>query len=132
MKSRYISILIFLTIFYSQLVCSCYPPNQPMVRFGPDVKSSLVVFYKKGTAYKEIGEFQRTVIGVPDQKGGETSLPGMVSVTLINKGEYRGEAIEFRPDATDEQKAFVKERVRESQIVYKVYENVVPDEIDDL
>ena len=113
-------------------LCSCYPPNQPMVRMAPDVKTSLVVFFKPATTYKEINHFDENVIGIPDEKGGHASLPGMVSVLSINKGEYKGEAIEFMANATDEQKSFVKQRVAASPIVYKIYENTAPDAIKDL
>lgn len=56
----------------------------------------------------------------------------MMSVVKIDVDGFEGEAINFQPNATDEEKAFVKKRVSDSLLVYKIYENVVPSEITDL
>ncbi|MDT5121845.1 MAG: hypothetical protein QOC96_1327 [Acidobacteriota bacterium] len=55
----------------------------------------------------------------------------MTGVRVTISG-FVGEAINFQPDATAEQKAFVKKRVLDSPLIYKVYENVVPNRISDL
>lgn len=104
-----------------------------MVRMGPDVHADLVYFFKKETTDDQIFEFQRTVVGIPDSKGsGYWSLPGMESVVIVYLNGYVGYAMKFRPDATEEQKAFIKKRVSESPLIYKIYENVVPNQIRDL
>ena len=56
----------------------------------------------------------------------------MMSVVKVDVDGFEGEAINFQPDATDEEKAFVKKRVSDSPFVYKIYENVIPNEITDL
>ena len=56
----------------------------------------------------------------------------MESVVRVVINGYVGEALNFQPDATEEQKAFVKKRVSDSPLIYKVYENVVPNRIRDL
>ena len=101
---------------------------------SPDVGAELVFFFKKGTTSDEIFQFGRTIIGIPNPNNntGYSSLPGMMTVVRVIVNGYEGEAINFQPDATKEQKAFVKKRVSESPLVYKVYENIVPDEIKDL
>jgi hypothetical protein len=113
---------------------SCRPTeNDRINRMGPDVHAELVFFFKKGVSADEIFEFQRTVIGIPNEKNsGYASLPGMMTTVAIEINGYDGEAINFKPNATEEQKAFVKKRVVESPLIYRVYENVVPDEIKDL
>jgi hypothetical protein len=104
-----------------------------MIEMGPDVHADLVCFFKKGTTADQILEFHRTVIGIPDSKGsGHWVLPGMGSVVKIIINGFDGEAINFQPDATAEQKAFVKKRVSDSPLIYKIYENVVPNRIRDL
>jgi hypothetical protein len=104
-----------------------------MIEMGPDVPAALVYFFKKETTDDQIFEFQRTVVGIPDSKGsGYWSLPGMGSTVRIEVSGYVGEAINFQPNATEEQKAFVKKRVVESPLIYKVYENVIPNRINDL
>jgi hypothetical protein len=104
-----------------------------MIEMSPDVNGNLVFFFKKGTSSDEIFEFQRTVVGIPNQNGsGYSSLPGIMSGVRIIINGFEGESINFKPNATEEQKAFVKKRVLESPIVYKVYEDVVPSKIKDL
>jgi hypothetical protein len=114
-------------------VKSCQSQDEEMIRMGSDVKTSLVIFFKKETSSDEIYKFVTTVIANSEPNGtGNTSLPAIVSVVRIIVNDFQGQAIEFKANATDEQKSFVKKRVLESPIVYKVYENVVPDEIKDL
>lgn len=130
-----ITMLLVQTLFFAVglgFLTSCYPQDQPKIAFGPDKKSDLVVIFKKDVTYKEIAEFDYNVIGTPDGRGGGTSLPGMFSVSLIVKGEYKGKSIDFKPNATEEQKAYVRSRVRGANIVLRVYEQVAPDEIDDI
>lgn len=127
--------LIF-TICFSCFGCahSCQAQQDDrIIEMSPDVRAELVLFFKKGTDWKEILEFQRTVIGIPAPNGtGYSSLPGMMSVVKIDVDGFEGEAINFQPSATDEEIEFVKQRVSESPLVYKVYENVIPNEITDL
>ena len=101
---------------------------------SPDVNGNLVFFFKKGTTSDEILEFGRTVTGIPNPNNntGFSDLPGIMSGVRVIVNGYEGESINFKPNATEEQKAFVKKRVLESPIVYKVYEDVVPSKIKDL
>ena len=99
---------------------------------SPDVHADLVYFFKKGTTDDQILEFQRTVTGIPNGNSGFSDLPGIMSGVRIIINGFDGEALNFQPDATAEQKAFVKKRVLESPLIYKVYENVVPNRIRDL
>ena len=81
----------------------------------------------------KILDFHRTVTGIPNaNSSGYADLPGIMTGVRVLVNGYEGESINFKPDTTDEQKAFVKKRVVESPLIYKVYENVVPNEIADL
>ena len=103
-----------------------------MIEMGPDVHADLVYFFKKGTTDDQIFEFGRTVVGIPNGNSGHSFLPGMVSVVRVVINGFDGEAINFQPDATAEQKAFVKKRVLDSPLIYKIYENLIPNRISDL
>jgi len=127
--------LIFL--FVSSLQFSCSQRNKVDDRINvmsPDVGGELVFFFKKGATSDEIFEFGRTVTGIPSPNSntGFSDLPGIMTGVRIIVSGYEGESINFKPDATEEQKAFVKKRMSESPLVYKVYENVVPNQIKDL
>ena len=99
---------------------------------SPDVGADLVFFFKKDTNSNEIMEFERTVTGIPHGKSGFADLPGIMTGVAIRINGFDGEAIQFKPNATDEEKALVKKRVSESPLIYKVYENVIPVRITDL
>jgi len=132
-----IIIVVFAIAFIFILQISCNQRNKAedtMIEMSPDVNGNLVVFFKKETTSDEIFEFARTVVGIPNPNNntGHASLPGMMTKVRIIVNGYEGESINFKPNATEEQRAFVKKRVLESPIVYKVYENVVPSKIKDL
>ena len=118
------------------LTFGCQAPsssNEQFISMGPDVNADLVAFFTKETKAEEIFEFQRTVIGIPNKNGaGYSSLPGMMTVVGIYNNGLDGVAINFKPNASDEEKVFVKVRITGSPIVFRVYEDVVPSEISDL
>lgn len=127
--------LLFLVTFFS-IACSAQHPasnDDDIIRMGPNERADLVLFFKKGTDWKEILEFNRSVIGIPNETGsGFQSLPGMMSKIKIQIYGFEGEAINFKPNAKDEEKDFLKKRVEASPLVHKVYENVIPEAINDL
>lgn len=127
--------LLFLVIVFSIACSAQHPPSNDddIIRMGPNERADLVLFFKKGTDWKEILEFNRSVIGIPNENGsGFQSLPGMMSAIKIQIYGFEGEAINFKPNASDEEKSFLKKRVVESPLVYRVYENVIPEAINDL
>src|SRR5687768_5121637 len=74
--------------------------DDQIIHMSPDVRAELVFFFRRGTDWKEIFEFNRTVIAVPAPNGtGFSSLPGMMSVVKIEVNGYEGEAINFKPNA---------------------------------
>lgn len=132
MKKLVLTIAICFTSFGFASSCRAQQDERINV-MSPDVRAELVFFFKEGTDWEEILEFNRTVIGIPARNGtGYSSLPGMMTTVKIEINGYEGEAINFQPNATEEEKAFVKKRVKESPLIYRIYENVVPDEITDL
>lgn len=126
-------LVLVLTICFGCFGCARAQQDNRKVEMSPDVPAELVFFFKKGTDWKDILEFQKTVIGIPDPHGyGYSSLPGMMTVVKVYVDGFEGEAINFQPSATEEEIAFVKKRVSESPLIYKIYENVIPNEITDL
>jgi hypothetical protein len=131
-------IIIFLALaFVFGLQLSCSQRNEVDERINvmsPDVGGNLVFFFKKGTTSDEIFQFGRTVTGIPNPNNntGFSDLPGIMTGVRIIVSGFEGESINFKPNATEEQKAFIKRRISESPLIYKVYENVVPNLIKDL
>ncbi len=134
MKLRIISlmIVILMTSGFQSESCSSTPVGDK-VHIGPEAKADLVFFFKIGVSPNEINEFQRTVTGLPGKSGtGHSSLPGVMSEVMFYKGEYRGEALRFKLNASEEERTFVKSRIQGSPLIFRVYENVVPNEITDI
>ncbi len=73
-----------------------------------------------------------TGIPNPNNNTGFADLPGIMTGARIIVNGFEGESINFKPNATEEQKALIKKRVSESPLIYKVYENVVPNQIKNL
>jgi hypothetical protein len=131
MKIVSIIIIIVLCFFQGN---SCHTSEDTWKTIsGPGDPHSVVFFFKKGTTYEQRESFDKSVISYPDPEGKGFYLQEGISSTLyIRNSGYEGFAIQFSPQATPEQRERLKKNIRESSIVYKVYENVVPSEIKDL
>lgn len=128
--------IALLISFFGFQMNSCSPinnSNNEMIHTGPDKFTSLVVFFKKEATREEIENFYNHVISVPrpDRRG--RNLPDGVALQyLVRNGDHEGVGMTFSTEATPEQREKLKKAIEESPIVYKVYENVVPNEIKDL
>lgn len=103
------------------------------VRLAPDERSGIVFFFKKEISGNDQTKFIDEVLsvkhyGVP----GLDLLPGVDSSLSVRVHGYDGYAMNFTEDATEAQKLEVKRRLDESPLIYKVYRNVVPRDINDL
>ena len=121
--------LIF--IFAAALNRSCHRQEVKMEPIGPDVQANLVVFFKTDATADQIYTFAKETIGNPTDRGYE-SLPGMRTTLLVSVDGHKGYAITFFPEATEAQRRYVRTRVDASPLVFKVVENVIPDEIKTL
>jgi hypothetical protein len=126
-----IGMICFMSVGFQLSSCQTQQDDRIIV-MSPDVHADLVYFFKRGTTDDQIFDFGRTVTGIPNGNSGFSDLPGIMTGVRVTISGFVGEAINFQPDATAEQKAFVKKRVLDSPLIYKVYENVVPNRISDL
>jgi hypothetical protein len=124
--------IILATAFF--LLTSCGYPETPMVKLkGPDDKVELVFFYKKGVSYEEKQGFENNILHKSDPNGkGYASQEGVSGEFFVRHSDYEGYAVEFYPNATSEQRNKLKKALESSPIVYKVFENVIPNQIQDL
>ena len=130
---RKIKMSISVLVACSTLAACIWRPPAPgrdeMIPVGPDQEADLVVFFKSGTTSEEIYKFTNETISTPGERG-YRSLPGIWrTFYLLPVDGHEGYAIEFFPNATEQQRKYVKARVKSSPIVYKVLEDVVPEEI---
>ena len=124
---------VLLALCFQATSCTHRPAEKWVKMTGPNDPVSLVFFFKKGTTYEQKESFDKTVITYPHPKGKGYYLQDGIAgrFNVVNSG-YEGYAIQFSTDATHEQRERLKKNIRESPIVYKVYENVAPSEIKDL
>lgn len=95
-----------------------------MVSFGPNHQTSLVIFFKKGTTNDEINAFKKGILSIEKYD--------LALTFLVRNGDYEGVAVSFSTDSTAEQREEWRKNIKESPMVYKVYENTAPSEIKDL
>jgi len=101
-----------------------------MIRLkGPGDENDLVFFYRRDATYEQKELFQNTVIHKLDPNRGYRLQDGVIDLFLVRNSDYEGYAINFSKDATLEQREQLKRAIESSPIVYKVFENVVPNEI---
>jgi hypothetical protein len=129
--------VFFLTVsllaFQSNSCITNKKSSDEMIKFGPDKFTSLVIFFRKEATREQIETFYNDVISVsrPELRGYD--LPeGVVLKYQIRNGGYEGVGITFSTDATPEQREKLKKAIESSPIIFRVYENVVPNEIKDL
>lgn len=98
--------------------------SEKLIPFGQDHRSSLVVFFKIGTTHEQIEAFNNDVVNV------ETYA--LALRYRLSNGKFVGVAVDFSTKTSTEQREELKKKVQESPIVHKIYENVIPKEINDL
>ena len=103
--------------------------HEQMIPIGPGVKADLVVFFKAEATDDQIYTFAKETISTP-KRGGYWPLAGIRDTLYILPIDgHQGYAVTFLPEATEEQRKYVRSRVDASPIVYKVIENVAPANI---
>lgn len=110
----------------------CSRDKEKMIPLGPDVKASLVIYFKKGVSDDQIDHFVKTVLSKPDPQGrGYYSKDGVRDILIVYPPvqDHEGYAVTFFPDATQAQRDELKAAVNASPIVYKVLENVAPADV---
>ena len=106
--------------------------KQDMVPIGPDVKADLVIFFKLHATHDQIETFWQETLSIKSNKG-HMSRPGIRGILrLLPVQDHEGIAVRFFPNATPAQREDIETRVKSSPIVYKVLEDVVPQDIKSL
>jgi hypothetical protein len=128
--AKFSAYICFLSFVFLQTP-SCGKQQNVKEIFNINKKVELIFFFKKDSSRQARDSFYETVLNKP-VPGGYWPRDGVQATFGIDQSGYEGFGIIFRPEATHEQREDIKERLTESPIVYKVYENVVPSEINDL
>jgi len=109
--------------------------NAPLVHFGPDVRSSLVVYYKAGISHKEISDFQDAQLYQARPDGhGKDFKPGIRTFLSLIPDQAHGHyafAVDLDPRMRPSQRESLISSLSSSPLVFKVYRDVAPNSIPD-
>lgn len=121
-------IKLLISIVLLAFLFSCHQQvNDEMIYFGPDQKVPIVFYFKKGTTNEEINYFLDNVLGSQRSDGkGKELLKGIQGQFMVRTQDYQGYAL----DRIDEnERENILKAINSSPLIYKVFENVVPNEI---
>jgi hypothetical protein len=108
--------------------------NAPLVHFGPDVRSSLVVYYKIGISETQISNFQDAELYQARPDGhGKDFKPGIRTFLSLDQahGHY-GFALDLDSEMRPDQRESLISSLSSSPLVFKVYRDAAPNSIRDL
>jgi hypothetical protein len=126
-----IPLFVLVSFFFQSAGCRQHE-DEGRIEFGPNKKTDLVFFFNKSATETDIERFLlHDGLVIPNGTGFQDP-PGMGTGFSLDQLGYQGYGLNFKPSATAEQRMAIKARIAGAQIVYKIYENVVPAEINDL
>jgi hypothetical protein len=118
-KFLLIAAIVFLTLGFQSEGCSHRKDDKRVI--GPSQPVSLAIYFKKGTTNDEVNSFWENVLRIEEYN--------LAVAFRIIKDDYEGVAVSFSTKTTSEQREQLIKAVKESPIVYKVFENVVPSDV---
>ena len=105
--------------------------GENIIKFGPQVKASLVIVLKAGLTEEDVETFRRDVLQITSSnEGGRKYLAGVsqyLRVPAIERHEVI--ALTFQEDISKAEREEVMRRVNSSPLVFKVYEDIAPADI---
>lgn len=129
--SKLTLIALFLTLTVTAQSQSCSKQDEVEEIFSIKSKVELLFFFRKNSSRKARDHFYENVLNQP-VSGGYWPRDGVKATFGIDRNGYEGFGFKFSKDATEQQRKDIKRLLLESPIVYRVYENVVPNDITDL
>jgi hypothetical protein len=127
-----VKLVVILTLGLMQLACPRREP--PMRSVGPEVKASLVIYFKSGVSNEQVNAFWEEVLSRPHPSGkGYYHRNGVGDIGRIAPVQgHEGISMSFFPNATKEEREEVTRDIRSSPIIYKILENVAPADVKKL
>jgi hypothetical protein len=109
--------------------------NAPLVHFGPDVRSSLVVYYKAGISEAEMSNFQDAQLYQARPGGhGKEFKPGIRTFLALIPEQAHGHyafTLDLDSRMSPEQRESLVSSLSSSPLVFRVYRAVAPNSIPD-
>lgn len=121
------TILVLLLVL---VAIGCEPSiSDEMYHYGPDRESDIVFYFNRGTTNEQINDFLDNQLSDPQPSGGHWPKPGVEVTFMVRAQDFEGYAITLRPDATDEERGNILGVLNKSPLIYKVFENITPNNI---
>lgn len=128
-----LSVIRILIVVLAVSSASCFRQDSgPMIPWkGMGDSNDVVFIFKNNATRDEITAFSNTVLHKPNIPGYGMAHQDGIGDLMVGgmPGAREGGCVNFSRNATAEQKAKLIDAIRASPVVYKVYENAVPDEV---
>ena len=113
------------------LSTGCPWKNERMYPIGPGVKASLVIYFKSNVSEQDINSFlEQTLMAWNSELKGYDHKPGVGTILRLEPVQaHEAIAVTFFQSASEDERQRIKSAVRASSIVYRVLENVIPNEV---
>ena len=131
-KLALIAGLLGVIVFQSQSCSHTKTDNEVREIFSVNSKADLLFFFKKDSSRESRDSFYQTVLNKPLGDGTYWPRDGVETTFAIERSGYQGFAIKLQDGATAELRKDLRRVLTESGLVYKVYENLAPEDINDL
>lgn len=135
MRYRYwfIPLLLFLLLFlWIGLVSVACSPSRPAREIsGINYSTNLLILFKTEVTDSQIEEFLYSTLMKPHSRSGYQMQDGIYGIARIRSiPNHQGLAVDFTNISTESQREAIKARVKESPLVLKVLENVIPAQVE--
>jgi hypothetical protein len=124
-------IFFILSVFVLTSISACQQKVvDEWVKMNPDQKVDILFYFKKDTKNDDVNYFLNNVIGTPREDGrGYSSMEGSQAMFLVRTQDFEGYAIKLFESAKPEERENILKAINSSPLIYKVFENVVPNEL---
>jgi len=105
--------------------------GQKIVKFGPQVRASLVIVLKSGLTNENVEAFRRDVLQITSSNEGKGKyLAGVSQYLRVPAIEgHEAIALTFQEDISKAARDEVMRKVNSSPLIFKVYEDIAPADI---
>ncbi len=107
-----------------------YEKEDRMIELGSDMPKGLVILFKKQTSLEQREQFRSEILYKPPSERGHSLVDGVCMLAgALKVQDYDAVEVRFCADSNDSQRAQLKAKVKASLIVFKVFEDIRPNEI---
>jgi hypothetical protein len=105
--------------------------NAPMVRFGPDVEASMVIYFRRDTSEQQLQDFVAMTLEYPGIRGdGRASGDAICEyMRLLPLEHHKAVAVNFCPTLSAARRDQIRVAARASCLIYRAFEGISPADV---